>query len=153
MPVEMSADELREHLVSGDELPSRLSLVGFVEAGDEGYLSFSLGTSCKRWTTLPLSLVHSALPLGSRQCRDHRHNLVRIEFKTSDNPEVRPLLALLQELSSDQSNRPLNQISALRGMATERLAQVVCDSIGDIVICTDGTDVCWYSPRTGFHCN
>jgi hypothetical protein len=56
MPIEMTADELREHLVSGGELLTPLSLVGFVQADDEGYLSFSLGTSCKRWIPLPLSL-------------------------------------------------------------------------------------------------
>jgi hypothetical protein len=68
----------------------------------------------------------------------------------SDNPEVRALLALVQELSSDQPNFPLSQINTLRDTAARRQAEVVCDSIGDIIICTDGTDVCWYSPRPSF---
>jgi hypothetical protein len=37
----MSAEELREHLIRGSDLPTPVTLAGFVEAGDEGYLSRS----------------------------------------------------------------------------------------------------------------
>src|SRR4051812_9684269 len=96
MPAGMSAEEVREHLTTGKDLPVPVTLVGFVEAGDEGYLSFSPGASCDKWVPLPFSLVSDAVPLGVRRCNDHTHNLLRLELRISDDPEAKALQALIE---------------------------------------------------------
>jgi len=34
-----------------------------------------------------------------------------------------------------------------------KAAAVVCDNIGDVVICTDGESVCWWGPIHGYGCS
>jgi hypothetical protein len=158
MPTGMSAEELRDHLSRGSELPTPVTLVGFVEAGDEGCLSFSPGVSCEKWVQLPLSLVLEAAPLGVRRCNDHAHELVRLELKIPDNPEARAMQALMETTRREsnhveRNSRLLIRLQEFLGTTSQALPQVSCDSIGDIVICTQGDNVCWWSPRSGYHCN
>jgi len=164
MPTEMSAEELLNYLQDKKDLPTPLNVIGFVEAGEERNLSFSPGTNCEKWIPIPLSLVANASALGTRRCHDHTHNLVRLELKVAEDAEVKALQMLLMVgtgggcCNEGQSNsRLLDELKAYRsqsaGINTDRvLDHVVCDSIGDITICTDGDWVCWHSPRTGYHC-
>lgn len=159
MSTEMSAEELAEYLRSGSDLPIPVILTGLVDAGEEGYLSFSPGDACEKWIPLPTSLVLKATPLGVRRCNDHTYNLVRLELKTSDNPEVTALQALLAAARGEvcapkkQSPRLLSKLKEFQGTTAEALPQVICDTIGDIVLCTDGENLCWWSPRIGYGCN
>jgi hypothetical protein len=159
MSARMSAEELREHLIRGSDLPTPVTLAGFVEVGDEGYLSFSPGADCETWIPLPLSLVLEAVPLGTQRCKDHRHNLVRLELGTSDEPEVNALQALVRVVGhegygqKEQHLRLLSRLKEFQSTTPRALPQVDCDTIGDLVICTAGDNVCWWSPRSGYHCN
>ncbi|MFO0967853.1 MAG: hypothetical protein U0793_20005 [Gemmataceae bacterium] len=79
-----------------DRLKETFALEGMVKkADDPNTLMFAAGTSCRRWVSIPIDLITNVTWLGKVPCRDHTHDLVRLEMKEPQTAEARMLRDLL----------------------------------------------------------
>lgn len=88
-----------EHSVLSAGAP--LALTGMVKAtaGNEtNSILFAPNGLCQSWTTVPVKMILSVDHMGKVPCRDHEHELVRLNLKTPDTDEGRALASLLQQV-------------------------------------------------------
>ena len=93
--------ELIRSLNEGEQLSPGVSLRGFVKsAEDDEHISFSPGTTCRTWISIPASIIGDVEVLGTRTCKDHEHPLVNITLLTPDDPVAAALYHLLEASTS-----------------------------------------------------
>ncbi|MEU1818323.1 hypothetical protein ABZ543_24510 [Streptomyces roseifaciens] len=92
-----TGEEFRQAL-STDSVTVPLTLTGMAKTADaaEDAIRFALGTACKDWITIPVSLVDRVEPLQHVPCDDHAHPLVRLTLKDTGTPEFTVLASLLR---------------------------------------------------------
>ncbi|MEV4506814.1 hypothetical protein [Streptomyces klenkii] len=91
-----TGEEFRQAL-SADTVTVPLTLTGMAKAADAAdAIDFALGTACKDWTTIPVSLIDHVEPLQHVSCDDHAHPLVRLTLKNTGTPEFTVLTSLLR---------------------------------------------------------
>ncbi|MFE6165408.1 hypothetical protein ACFQ7F_41630 [Streptomyces sp. NPDC056486] len=96
MPRSFSGEEFLQALAS-DTVREKPVIVGMVKKSEEATESvqFAPGTTCKDWTTIPVSLIDQVELLRQVPCDEHSHSLVQLTLKESDSPEHTVLATLL----------------------------------------------------------
>ncbi|MEU8546207.1 hypothetical protein AB0C81_04205 [Streptomyces roseoverticillatus] len=90
--------------LSTDSVTVPLTLTGMAKTADAaGAIRFALGTACKDWVTIPVSLIDHVEPLQHVPCDDHAHPLVRLVLKDTGTPEFTVLTSLLRLMRQQTS--------------------------------------------------
>jgi hypothetical protein len=105
-----------------------VSVDGFVRPSTEpGIISFSPGTSCQEWISIPEQMVDKVEHMGKWECRDHEHDYVRVYFTLPVSSEAKVFANLfeqrqLQNQDLFEQPQPQNQeYTTARTRTTEQL--------------------------------
>ncbi|MFD0381556.1 hypothetical protein ACFQ2B_01210 [Streptomyces stramineus] len=72
-------------------------------AEEANAIRFALGTACKDWVTVPVSLIDRVEPLRHVPCDDHAHPFVQLVLKDTGTPECAVLTSLLRAAQQQTS--------------------------------------------------
>lgn len=96
---------------------------------------------------LGLSVISGCTPVSESETNGAEKALAKMIASEQNGSEAeKNFKAFRNEAGTpDKSADVSNKSAAKRG--------TVCDSIGKVVICTNGKSVCWWGPKNGYGCN